>query len=302
MDFIKNENKIYIYLEKEHSFKHQPIVQTLIEGFQILNYQTIYKNDKYFWEMNTGDIFIWIAMNWNKEKVPWIKLKEKGIYIIYYQTEPLGSGMSHPYEHLNEVWDYSCYNIMHFKKKNSRITDNLKYRFVPPGYFCNECVQYKSKKDNKIVLFGSPKWRKSSWKIVTECFINENLENRLIAIYNVWDEEKYISFIQESFVSGIFINILKPGCGNILTSVRFSKLLSSKAIIISERCQEIDEVKYQGIVDFVDLKNIVFKCKEYLKMTAEERKTIANKRFQLFKNRFSSKNIFYNANIQNLFL
>ena len=216
--------------------------------------------------MNSNDIFIWIAMNWNKEKVPWIKLKEKGIYIIYYQTEPLGSGMSHPFEHVNEVWDYSCYNIIHFKK-TSRITDNLKYRFVPPGYFCNECVQYKSKKDNKIVLFGSPKWRKSSWKIVTECFINENLENRLIAIYNVWDEEKYISFIQESFVSGIFINILKPGCGNILTSVRFSKLLSSKAIIISERCQEIDEVKYQGIVDFVDLKNIVFKCKEYLKMS-----------------------------------
>jgi len=57
-----------------------------------------------------GDVFVWVGQLGQIE-IPWKQLQARGVFTIYYQTEPREACDLHRSDGIDEVWDYSWHNI-----------------------------------------------------------------------------------------------------------------------------------------------------------------------------------------------
>lgn len=57
-----------------------------------------------------GDVFVWVGQLGQIE-VPWQSLQARGVFTVYYQTEPREGCDLHGPDGIDEVWDYSWHNI-----------------------------------------------------------------------------------------------------------------------------------------------------------------------------------------------
>ena len=278
----RKTKKIHIWQSKGHDnkleFMYKPIINSIIEFIKEINKNIIieYKNSNYNNdEIQSNDILIWVGCN---NILDFNYFINKNIYTIYYNTEP---DFTNP--NSNEIWTYSKYLFDKYF-----INDNQIIRFFP--IICeitNYYVPYNLKNDNnlKLIFMGNLNYRQDKKNIL---FNNSLIKNNLIEKYDLWNDDDYNKFINKT--PNIFINLLKSK-SVVLPSVRLNKLLSHKCIIISEHTNEIDEEYYKDIVYFCDINDIQNIYKKLIMKSADELVIESNTKYNIFYNRFNSKNI-----------
>jgi hypothetical protein len=283
-------NKIYIFQGEETSgtyagkveFMYKPIVNSIIK---LLNntypsIPIIFKiNDFNFNELNENDVFIWIGDN-KTDTVDYNDLRNRNIHSIYYNSEP-----DIRIVNSDEIWTYSKYLYNVYEKHGDQII-----KFIP---VCDDdsktFISYKNinPKDLKLYFMGSFNFRRDKYDIIMQ---NIFMKDKIVEIYNVWNEEDYINLIKQDNPPKIFLNLTKSGLINALPSVRINKLLSNKCIVISEHTNPIDEELYNGIVYFADIDKIADLFIELTNKTSDELEMESETRYQKFKEKFNYKN------------
>ena len=223
--------------------------------------------------------------------MPWKVLGARGVYRIYYQSEPVTS-LVYTKDEVDEVWDFSWHNI----DKVSTQKDAPLLRYVPIA-FLREAPLIKRFGDvPKLVFFGNAKWR-PCWSEV-KAMMGADLMSR----YNVWNDQDYGDFLRNDYI-GIFLNLHKD-CSNATVANpvtwRNPKLLSSGGLIISERCYGKDEIEFKGLIDFVERADIPIMFEQYVRMAPSERLRLGLSRREAFAKRFDAVRIFERAGIGSL--
>lgn len=197
------------------------------------------------WEtIASGDVLIWVGCF----RMPYDQLsgfRERGIYTIYYNTEPCHCPCA-----ADEIWSYSkeIYRI-HVKESPEQIIrfvpivceDASEVTFVPYGK-----ASASEEEERALIFIGSFGHRKDKHeKMMTD----SNLCHDLKEVYNLWNETDYNKFMGTT--GNIFLNVTKTHYP-IMPSVRVNKLLSHGCIVISEHTNETDDELYEGLVFFAD--------------------------------------------------
>ena len=148
-----------------------------------------------------GSLLIWLG--WGRKgrygrnrRVPWKVLGGRGVYRIYYQSEPVTS-LVYTKDEVDEVWDFSWHNI----DKVSSQQDAASAKMHVPIAFLREAPGMTRFGDvPKLVFFGNAKWR-PCWSEV-KGMMGADLMSR----YNVWNDQDYEDFLRNDYI-GIFLNL-----------------------------------------------------------------------------------------------
>jgi hypothetical protein len=257
---------------------YKPVVLSCIEYIKnaddtsIVDYKVNYYN---FDEIRPNEILVWVGC----ENIPDFELlKSRGIYCIYYNTEP----DTIQYKS-NEIWTYSKYLFDIYKKyDNTQII-----KFVP--IICEENVPFvpysmSSSSNLKLTFIGLLGHRSDKADILYQSSL---IKNNLEEVYNLWNDTDFNDYISSQ--PRIYLNLTKYGT-IALPSVRINKLLSHKCIIISEHTNEIDEEYYKEMVYFCDIHEIKNIYRNFTNKTNTELQQEADKIYEKFYNRFYYKN------------
>ena len=283
--FRYNFNKIYVCHGRSYAdfipFMYKPFVDNIRKLLEPVNYKTDYSNIITYDLLQPNEVLIFMGDVDKPDPSVLFTLLQKGIYIIYYNTEPIK--YLFPY---NEIWTYSKYLFTIYNK----INENQLILYVPIMLDTNvPYVPYHIKDEKKSLTFmGSFNYRAKTRDILFQSdFLKENIEE----VYNLWNEYDYNRFI--STKPKIYLNVMKLGGTeiNILPSARINKLLSHKCIIISEHCNEIDDELYRNIIYFCKLEEIEDVYRMLLSKSNEELQKEANKKYELFCERFCEENV-----------
>ncbi|EGB03045.1 hypothetical protein AURANDRAFT_68348 [Aureococcus anophagefferens] len=187
--------------------------------------------------MRRNDIFIYVGdiRMYIFFFVRFRSLRRRGIYCIYFQTEPIHLVLPVLLDRLglfskhqpDEIWDYAALNLTTLQKLDV------------PSLTCKSfLIDHASKLETPDLIFlGNIKHRQPG--------------------------------------SSIFLNIHKVGATTI-EALRINKLLGHKALIISEPCEEIDRLNYNGLVFFEPLECIPQKFDELVAIGPERRQKLAD--------------------------
>ena len=239
----------------------------------------IYKKHEHnFEKLIENDILIWVG-DINENIVDYNDLRNRNIYSIYYNTEPDTRNFNS-----NEIWTYSKYLFSNYEKQGEQLI-----KFVP--VICDDStnfISYKNinPKDLKLYFIGNFGYRRDKVDIIMK---NNFMIDKLLEIYNIWNEEDYIRFITDQKSPKIFLNLTKS-VSNVLPGLRINKLLSNKCIVISEHTNSIDEEYYKDIVYFTDLDKIADLFIELTNKTSDELEMESETRYQKFNQIFNYKN------------
>jgi hypothetical protein len=293
------EKQIFVWHAPHHDYLYAPLRATVLTGLRGLGVSRIHVSYEgaFDWDaIPTGSILIWLG--WGRKgrygrnrRVPWKALGGRGVYRIYYQSEPVTS-LVYTKDEVDEVWDFSWHNI----DKVSTHENAPILRYVPIA-FLREAPLIKRFGDvPKLVFFGNAKWR-PCWSDV-KAMMGADLMSR----YNVWNDQDYEDFLGNDYI-GIFLNLHKD-CGNASVANpvtwRNPKLLSSGGLVISERCYGKDELEFKGLIDFVERADIPIMFEQYVRMAPSERLRLGMKRREAFAERFDAVKIFERAGIGSL--
>jgi len=269
----QGENDIYT---NKLLFMYKPVNSSIKQFLEYSNnnIQIDYKSNYYnFDEINPNEILIWVG---NIGIPDFESLNKRGIYTIYYNTEPDTEKFTS-----NEIWTYSKSLFDNYKKNN----ENQIIKFIPIIYEENiPSVDYNSINNHniKLIFIGELSYRGDKKDII---FKSELLKNNIKEVNNLWNDDDYNNYIVNN--PGIYLNLTKSGT-NALPSVRINKLLSHKCIIISEHTNDIDEEYYKGIVYFCNINEIE---DVYKKLINESNlHNISNEIYQKFYDKFYYKN------------
>lgn len=258
-------------------FMYKPVVVSCYKYLEysnndyIIDYKVNYYN---FDEIKPNEILIWIGC----ENIPnFDLLKNRGIYTIYYNTEPNIDKFNS-----NEIWTYSKYLFNNYNKyENIQII-----KFVP--IICEENIPYvpyiNLNNNIKLTFIGLLAYRSDKKNIL---FQNSFIKNNLEEVYNLWNDTDFNNYISSN--PKIYLNLTKNNT-YALPSVRINKLLSHKCIIISEHTNEIDEEYYKGIIYFCNIDEIENIYRRLVNKTNIELQQEANKIYEKFYNKFYYKN------------
>lgn len=162
------------------------------------------------------------------------KLRRRGVRTITFWTEP--QVCKHDSD---ETWYYSKYLAS----------------LHPGSYFQHILV-----KDNPTIDYS--RFSKNTAKLVflgTLSYRSQETANTMRKIpyfiekYDLFTKDKFDSFLVE--VPHIYVNICKDG-SHILPSARINRLLSSGAIIVSQRCNPVDDTSYDDLIWFCSVDEI----------------------------------------------
>ena len=258
---LENYNNIKfkkIYLQQGErpdnalQFMYNPIILSITKILEYANpnIHIEYKinNDHNFDEIRPDDVLIWVGC----DRIPDFNLlNKKGIYTIYYNTEPDTNAYTS-----NEIWTYSKYLFDNYNKKNMKLIFIGKLDYRP------------DKRD----------------KLLNNILIKDNLEE----VYNLWNDNDFNNYINNNV--NIFLNLTKSGT-IALPSVRINKLLSHKCIIISEHTNEIDEEYYKEIIYFCDINEVGNIYKKLNDNTNVDLQQMSDEIYEKFYNKFNYKNV-----------
>jgi hypothetical protein len=206
-------------------------------------------------------------------------LKQKGIYTIYYNTEPNLDLFDS-----DEIWVYSRYAFEKYEKRN----ENQCIKYLP--IFLEEdipSVPYLLNINTNTIPFvfmGNFMSRQDKLHILMQ---SELLRNRIQQVYHLWNDNDYNQFI--SSYPNIYLNIMKTDT-NFLPTARIHKLLSHKCIIISEYSNELEDEIYKEMVYFCKLEEMENVFKTLINKTNIELQEDSENKYRIFKNNFSTEN------------
>jgi len=276
---IDNLRKIFVVhgerWDNNLQFMYKPFVNTIRTLFSSHPHLSIeyYHRSMDYEIIEPEDVLIFIGII---EQPCFDHLTRKGIYTIFYNTEPEVG-----WRNCREIWTYSKYAFEIYPKPNGQVI-----KFVP--IFAQEnipSVPYLLSEPNTMpfIFLGYLDFRpeKRNYLFQSEC-LRENIRE----IYSLWNDTVFHDFISSR--PYLYLNITKNWVKtpNILPSVRINTLLSHKAIIISEHCNEIDESLYTGMVSFCSLEEIEGEFMKWRGKTGEELQAEADARYRLFQKAF----------------
>ena len=290
---------VFVWHAPHHDYLYAPMRATVLNGLRGLGATNIHVayDGAFDWDaIPTGSLFIWLG--WGRKgrygrnrQVPWKVLGGRGIYRVYYQSEPVTT-LVYTKEDVDEIWDFSWHNI----DKVSTAKDAPILRYVPIAFLAHAPTIKRFGDVPKLVFFGNSKWR-PCWSEV-KAMIGDDLISR----YDVWNDESYGDFLRADYI-GIFLNLHKD-CSNetVANPVtwRNPKILSSGGLVISERCYGKDEVEFKGLMDFVERADIPIMFEQYVRMSPSERLRLGLSRREAFARRFDATRIFDRAGIGSL--
>lgn len=280
--FNYKSNVIHIWQGERNDgalqFMYKPVILSCVKYLEydnndiIIDYKINYYN---FNEIKANEILIWIGC----ENIPNFDiLKKRGIYCIYYNTEPNIDKFN-----TNEIWTYSKYLFNSYNKyENTQII-----KFVP--VICEEnipSVSYINLINNniKLTFIGLLAYRADKKNIL---FQNSFIKNNLEEVYNLWNDSDFNNYISNK--PSIYLNLTKKNTVA-LQSVRINKLLSHKCIIISEHTNDIDEEYYRDMIYFCNIDEIENVYRNLISKTNIELQYEADKIYEKFYNKFYYKN------------
>ena len=279
-------------------YMYEPVVSTISQGFSTHLCDVDRQVGCYDWScVSPGAWFIWVGVTHVRD-VPWIYLRLRGVRTIYYQSEPVDAGqyIRLTSDKVEEIWDYSHKNIDVASEKPGAPV----MRYVPPGAHKRSPLVQKESANVKLIFLGhlGPERRKM-WDVFSTA---EGTQGRMLNISNVWSEPQFEALLREDH-SSVFLNLHHTAAAAwTLETVRLSKLLCSRALVLSQSSYPRDEAEFSGMVDFVDWSDIPSEFARLLSMTQRERDELASERFARFSGRFEPGSIFARAGIHERFV
>lgn len=277
-----NNNNIYIVQKEKPGYNSQCNLLFMYESFVNTILQLapmskfLYKN----WEnvdFNANDIIIVIGCHFGDTDFK--NFKNKNLYIIFYWTEPKVV-QGNIAQYCDEIYLYSKSLFI----SQQKFFDQQKIRFVPIlKQETKSFVNYLKKKDNiKLSFLGNLEFRSPN---VRNFFRSKSyFENR----NNLFTENTYNMYMIRN--TNIFLNITKSG-NSLVPFCRICKLLSHKCLVISERCDKIDEELLEDMVYFCDsLIDIEKTFYNLISKSPQELYNLSYKNYIKFSNKFSVKN------------
>jgi len=260
--------------------------------------------------ISKGDIFVWLGEA-GMEKVDWAALRRLGLYVIYYQSEPIHDCVLDR-NSVDEMWDFSLGNIE--KCRSNPAAPKLRYIPLanhdgkPQIELRRERTHSVSARKTSLAFFGKRRSR-PCWDNLTKLALSDGskMADHLSETYNAWDDTSYGRLLADAFDADgftIWLNLHK-GCGTPdyarPVTWRNPKLLGSGALIISDRCYDSDESDYKGMIRFVDgIEGIRDEYQRLSAMPASELVTLSREATRLFKARFRAADIFKRANVTSM--
>eukprot|EP00928_Gymnodinium_smaydae_P049741 TRINITY_DN333_c0_g1_i3.p1 TRINITY_DN333_c0_g1~~TRINITY_DN333_c0_g1_i3.p1 ORF type:complete len:389 (+),score=98.37 TRINITY_DN333_c0_g1_i3:82-1248(+) len=234
------------------------------------------------------------------------KLREKGLYTVFYNADPLEYCQMNA-DSVDEIWDFSHKNIRRCLSNGPKFGAAPTQRYVPLGALETVRVTYDADAEAApatMNFFGHvSRGRVPCYKKLGAMIGEINLQ--LGVTKDVWDDESFKALLNKT---DIFLN-MNHDCDMNGTFKederqevfwRVPKLINAHALVISEPCWPEDAAEFEGLVDFVPFNSIPQKFEELSALPAAERRRIADERAELFKKKFTPKDIFERASIYSL--
>ena len=142
---------------------------------------------------------------------------------------------------------------------------------------------------------GSYAGRAPCWRSLTAALG----KSRLARFQNAFDEEHLGAALQRS---GAFLNLHKKcdSPAQPLESFRVSRLLSSSALVVSERACAADEREFEGLADFAAAARLAEAYLGLANKSRAEREAIAGERAARFATRFAPEALLRRAGVDAL--
>ena len=253
-------------------FVYEPFIRTLINSLSPwFRMRIVIYHERHFPNATRGDIVVWLGQ-WTISAreffVNWEELKSRGIYTVYYQTEPLPPNRTScwstrsaaefcskriiydgikqvrckwpPPFTTDEVWDYSRANVA----RSCPVSRYLPPGFNVPSYSVPEVAVAGP---NSSFFFGRSSNRKP------ECL--RGLEDMAL-ISGVFTAEKLAKTLRRyrTLVNLHKSHKIAVGCTDMTVpfeAARLAQVLSAGPVhVVSERSNPLDECMYEGIVTF----------------------------------------------------
>ena len=211
------------------------------------------------------DVLVWVGhLSRLEQQMPWNQLRARAVHTVVYSTEPLDLGQECLYpgldaNRLDEIWDFAQHNVdvcgAYLRKRHATPP---RMRHVPLAANDRSVRVLHSEAPPPLVLFGKippgNSWRRAFWISLTSHLVALGASPQLLRqVYNIWKPEQYATFLRSGRAS-IFLNVHK-GCGDAHNPITFrvARLLSARALLISESAYDADMADYDGLVDFYPL-------------------------------------------------
>ena len=255
--------------------------------------------------LRRGDLFIFVGMHGVRHMTMarWQGLRKRGIRTAYYQSEPRQRCFVSDRTMMDEVWDFSWYNLDICRNHTH---DPPLLRYVPlVALQGSPRVRYQPNRTcTSLVFFGGAYDRDRCLSFLKTSIDAAGDEARFRSVYNVWSESDFDVFLTQAGV-GIFVNIHRhcrvviPPAATPVTW-RNPVLLNAHAIVISERCYWKDEMQFAGLIDFSNVTSLPKAFFRLRAMTAGERQALAESRHAAFAERFRPSKVSVRAGLPQL--
>eukprot|EP00466_Bigelowiella_natans_P006706 jgi/Bigna1/86362/estExt_fgenesh1_pg.C_100033 len=301
----------------------QAMAMTALEGFNALGFRTHLFDDPDInlpHEAKISDVAIFVGEDVSSLFYFIRLLKQRGVITVWYQTgfqndlAALKANQSMvPYRCIDyvglsdifhEVWDTGLGNV----DTISACRNAPKARHLPVGFLNRSPRMHSPTKQSgsmpQLVLFGKEGLGASlslCWQHLQQSTL---LSRHLGVVDEGLNEHNFRSHIEgsEGGEDKIFLSIhnqceVSANGKTARPSLKTGPLLSTGALLISERCHPKEEKLWEGIVDFVEVGRIEETYLKIARMSSEDRIMLSQKRLEMFKSRFSPLLLMKRANI-----
>ncbi len=282
------------------------------------------KNVSNLWQMfNAGSMLIFVGEGLNM--VPWKYLRDRDVYTVYYQIEPMraecgefdadharvAAYWGQIVSNVAEIWDYSWMNIdycerIFYKDYRAALANRLTkkpypgfrpaLRFVPPGYFTDFFPQVVHHEDCGRPVFVGAVTGRPCWHFLDD-WVKPQQRAQTIARLAIMFENNsiYITPYKRCDIENPY-----DRSSGLCTAVRFAMLLNAGAIAIAQHCYWKDELEFKGLISFLDIPEMRGEFDRLKDLPIAQREWYAMQRQALFKERFSPEALFERAGIHRL--
>jgi len=265
-------------------------------------------------QVKRGDILVWIG-EVGLPSVDWAALRDLGLYLIYYQSEPRDHCQLNSTT-VDEMWDFSAANV----RNCAGAPDAPRMRYIPLAWrdeapqLPEKTLALKRDLPTRLVFYGGiTHGRQQCWEALGRLPMKNRpgyMRDYINATYNVWDNDRFTALLNETSVFRIWLNLHKdcdpssdaihPAGGNpVPVTWRNPILLNSGGLILSQRCDHDDEHEFRGLLTFADhsMEGIRDGFEQLSALPASQRVRMAVQREKAFHDRFDAADIFRRANV-----
>ena len=269
---------------------------------------------------DSSDMLIFVGEGSNF--VPWETLRERGVYSVLYQTEPMkfgcgvfehdtywGTFLRSQVENVDEIWDYSWLHVdscnqLFMKnylegasvKRKAYPLQGPVMRFVPPGYIQNFFPTVNHEKQIEYPVFLGNVKSRPCWNNILAAWAEAVVgKEKLDALGVVFSRTStYVTAYKDCDASKPYDH------SGVCTYVRFSMLLNAGAFNIAQHCYWKDELELRDFIYFSDLSEMKQEFRALQRLTQTERQLKAQKQQSIFQQRFNPAVLFERAGINKL--